>query len=408
MARIIQLGLLFAAMLFGYSAIADDEFELWKQAFRQTAEQSGIRPDILDIAFTGLQPHRKVLRLDAHQPEFTRPIWEYLENAASPERLDLGQLRLQEHGPLLERIAAHYGVDAHYLVAIWGMESSYGRDTGNYSVIRSLATLAYAGREERRAFWREQLLAALRILQRGDMSMVELRGSWAGAIGHTQFIPTTFEAYAVDFDGDGHRNLKDSMADALASTANYLAKSGWQSGLKWGEEVRLPDDFDWNLADPAIWKAAERWTLENRILQYDGDLLSGGAAEGFVLLPAGYRGPAFMAYQNYTVILKYNNAVSYAMAVGYLAERLRGGPAIAAAWPREDMRLSHEQKSELQELLSAVGYSTEGIDGKIGPNTRSALRSWQADVGFPPDGYVTLEHLQRLRKQSAVRRGSLQ
>ncbi len=404
MARIIQLAALFFVTLFGYSLVVDDDFEVWKADFRQTARSAGITPVTLDMAFTGLLPDHKVLLLDAHQPEFTRQIWEYLADTTSVERVQLGQQRLAEYGDLLARISAEYGVDPAYLLAIWGMESSFGRQTGDYSVIRSLATLAYAGREMRRKFWREQLLAALRMIQRGDVTLAGLRGSWAGAIGHTQFIPTTFEAYAVDFDGDGRRDLRKSIADALASTANYLAKSGWQTGEAWGEEIRLPEDFDWRLADPTVQKTARNWTVENRVLAMQGDLLAGrGNRVGYVYLPAGYRGPAFMLYHNFSVLLKYNKSDSYVLAVGLLADLLQGKPAISARWPVADVALSHAEKSELQWLLSAIGYSTAGVDGKIGPDTRSALRGWQAAVGFPPDGYATVEHLWLLRQQAAVK-----
>ncbi|MGB1255856.1 MAG: lytic murein transglycosylase [Thiolinea sp.] len=403
MARFIPIAMLFTALLFGYSAVADNDFARWKVEFRQVASQQGIRKDILDTAFIGLLPNRKVLRLDAHQPEFTRTIWDYLNNAVSEERIATGLQRLASYKDVLDVIVSQYGVRREYLLAIWGMESNFGQHTGNYAVIRSLATLAYAGREVRREFWAKQLIAALRILQQGDMAMIDLRGSWAGAIGHTQFIPTTFADYAVDFDGDGKRDLKNSIPDALASTANYLVKSGWQPGQSWGEEISLPDDFDWNLADPGVLKPAGQWTAQHQVLQKNGDLLSGDRrTKAYILLPAGFRGPAFMVYPNFKVIRKYNNAVSYALAVGQLADRLQGKPAMVTSWPVSDAALSHAEKSELQELLSAVGYSTEGVDGKIGPNTQSALRQWQSAVGFPPDGYATAEHLELLRGQSEL------
>lgn len=408
MARIIQLTALFVATLFGYSMVADSGFESWKTEFRQSALNTGIHSTTLDMAFNGLLPDRKVLKLDAHQPEFTRPVWEYLENTTSGERVQVGQQRLAEYDGLLTRISTRYGVDKAYLLSVWGMESSFGKQTGNYSVIRSLATLAYAGNESRRAFWGEQLLAALRIVQRGDMTVRDLRGSWAGAIGHTQFIPTTLETYAVDFDGDGRRDLRHSVADALASTANYLAESGWQEGQEWGEEVKLPEHFDWNLADPKVRKAAQLWTADNQVLPVSGGLLADGAMyPAFVFLPAGYHGPAFMMYPNFDVILKYNKSNSYALAVGLLADGLRNKQPVIASWPYNDIALSHEEKAELQLLLSAAGYNTEGVDGKIGPNTQSALRRWQSDVGFAPDGYATAEHLGVLRRQVDMKSGTI-
>lgn len=397
--RFIPITLLLTAILFGYSVVTDDNFTRWKADFRQTALEQGVRPEVLDTAFTGLLPNRKVLRLDAHQPEFTRAIWDYLDHTVSAERIAAGKQRLVEYADLLDEIVAEYGVAREYLVAIWGMESSFGEHTGNYEMVRSLATLAYNGREKRREFWGKQLVAGLHILQQGDISMIDLRGSWAGALGHTQFIPTTFMDYAVDFDGDGRRDLKNSIPDALASTANYLVESGWRSQQRWGEEITLPADFDWHLADPRIRKSAVQWAARYKITRKNGEPLSGGIDPAYILLPAGHHGPAFMIYPNFKAIRRYNNAVSYALAVGHLADRLRGGQAIMAQWPKQEQALSHAERSELQELLSAVGYSTEGVDGKIGPNTQSALRRWQSAVGRPPDGYATVEHLELLRGQ---------
>lgn len=398
LAHLLPSGLIMAVVLFGYTAVADSEFEDWKTRFRQTALDQGIHHETMDAAMRGLLPDEKVLRLEARQPEFTRTVWEYLDSAVSEERIATGQERLRQHASLLNTLYEQYGVQPHYLLAIWGLESNYGGHKGNYSTVRSLATLAYGGNEERRGFWEEQLLAALRILQRGDIAPVAMRGSWAGAIGHTQFIPTTFEEFAVDFDGDGKRDLVNSIPDALASTANYLARSGWLAGEPWGQEIRLPRSFDWSRADPTIWQAADQWTLQHCLLDTDGGMLELTDAPAFVLLPAGYRGPAFLAYRNFRVILKYNNAQSYGLAVGRLGDRINGAPPLAAAWPRNETPLSFDQKAELQQLLTTVGYNTDGVDGKIGPNTRSALRRWQTDAGFPADGYATLEHLEYLRK----------
>ncbi|MBU0654836.1 MAG: lytic murein transglycosylase [Gammaproteobacteria bacterium] len=399
--RFIQTTLVLAAVLFGYSVVTDSAFDRWKSQFRDIAVAQGVRAKTVDIALRGLLPDNKVLELDARQPEFTKTVWEYLETAASEERVATGRARLRVYAPLLERLHQQYGVQPEYLLAIWGMESDFGRNTGGRSIVRSLATLAYAGMEDRRDFWRQQLLAALRILDKGDISMVYLRGSWAGAIGHTQFIPTTFEQFAVDYDGDGKRDLVNSVPDALASTANYLAQSGWESGKPWGEEVRLPSHFDWGKADPDFWLPADVWALENCMMRADGQMLESNDA-GFVFLPAGYRGPAFLAYRNFKVILKYNNAQSYALAIGHLGDRIRGEATLVATWPHDEKPLSNAQKAELQQLLTSAGYSTDGVDGKLGPNSRAALRRWQMDSGFPADGYATLEHLEFLRREVKV------
>ncbi len=394
-----RTALVLIAVLFGYTIVFDSAFELWQSQFRQFAIAQGIQPATVDMAMRGLLPDDKVLRLDALQPEFSKNVWEYVEGAASTNRIIVGQRRMQEYQPLLNAIYAKYGVQPEYLVAIWGLESDFGRFTGRYNIIRSLATLAYGGDENRRDFWRDQLLAALRIIEKGDMSLVSMRGSWAGALGHTQFIPTTFEEYAVDFDGDGKRDLVNSIPDALASTANYLSRSGWERDKAWGEEVRLPANFDWSKADSTFWLPTDVWMQENGVKRIDGSMLT-DVDTAFVFLPAGYRGPAFLAYHNFNVILKYNNSQAYALAVGYLGDRIRGAGPIVAAWPQDEIPLSRSDKVELQELLSAAGYSTDGIDGKLGPNTRAALRRWQLDTGFPADGYATLNQLDFIRREA--------
>lgn len=389
-----------AVLLFGYSVVPDRDFDAWQVRFRQLALSQGIEAATLDNALFGLLPDRKVLRLSRSQPEFQKTVSQYLQSAVSEQRIAAGQQRWYAYRDLLTVLYEIYGVQPEYLLAIWGLESDFGQFTGRYSIIRSLATLAYAGSPERRDFWQEQLLAALRIVQRGDLPLVALRGSWAGAVGHTQFIPTTFEAYAVDFDGDGKRDPVNSVADALASAANYLSRSGWERGKPWGMEVRLPPGFDWSRADPSFWLPADVWATESCLVQADGRWLA-GTESAFLLLPAGYRGPAFLAFRNFNVILRYNNAQSYALAVGYLGDRIRGGAPLVTAWPQDEQPLNQTQKAQLQELLTAAGYSTDGVDGRIGPNTRAALRRWQMDVGFPADGYATLQHLEFLQREVA-------
>ncbi|OQX14894.1 MAG: murein transglycosylase [Thiothrix lacustris] len=394
--------LLLVVVLFGYSTTVDSAFDAWKQQFRQVAIAEGIHAETVDRALRSLLPDRKVLRLEGHQPEFTKTVWEYLETAASPERVANGQKLLRDYTPLLQRIHTQYGVQPEYLLAIWGLESNFGNHTGRYNIVRSLATLAYAGELERREFWQKQLIAALRILQNGDIPPISMQGSWAGAIGHTQFIPTTFESYAVDFDGDGHRDLVNSIPDALASTANYLASSGWERDQPWGMEVRLPANFDWSQADADFWLPLNIWGTLAGVTAANGQALNSSTSNAFVLLPAGYRGPAFLALRNFDAILKYNNAQNYALAVGYLGDRIQGKPPLLATWPTEELPLSHAQKSELQSLLTVAGYNTDGVDGKLGPNTRSALRRWQQEAGFPADGYATLQQLDVLRQRVAA------
>jgi membrane-bound lytic murein transglycosylase B len=398
--RFIRIVVMLGLVLFSYTFYSDPAFDAWEEAFKRDAINSGIQSATLDHAFYNLLPDSSVLKLDSAQPEFSKTIWEYLQSAASRQRISKGQVLLREYAPLLDQLYARYGVQPEYLLAIWGIESDFGQFTGRHGTIRSLATLAYAGKPERRNFWRAQLLAALRIIEKGDIPLISLRGSWAGAIGHTQFIPTTFEEFAVDFDGDGKRDLVNSIPDALASTANYLAQSGWERGKPWGEEVILPLGFDWSRADPNFWLPLDAWDFESGITDIQGKPLA-GTDSAFVLLPAGYRGPAFLAFSNFRVILRYNNAQNYALAVGYLGDRIQGKPALATPWPEDEKPLNYADRVELQELLTANGYSTDGIDGRIGPNTRAALRRWQMDAGFPADSYPTQEHLSFLRKETA-------
>jgi membrane-bound lytic murein transglycosylase B len=397
-ARTVTLLLL---LMFSYSVMVDSDFEAWKLQFRQVAIAQGIQPAVVDLALRGLLPDQKVLEMNQHQPEFSKPVWDYLGTAVSDKRVAIGQQRWRENANLLQKIYLRYGVQPQYVLAIWGVESDFGNYMGRHNVIRSLATLTYKGNVERRPFWEKQLIAALRIVQNRDIPLVQMRGSWAGALGHTQFIPTTFEEYAVDFDGDGKRNLVSSIPDALASTANYLAQAGWKKGQSWGEPVQLPTQFDWSKSDPNYWLTNAEWLQDEAVKPTQTDPLAPDAIS-FVLLPAGYRGPAFLVFQNFQVILKYNNAQTYALAVGYLGDRLAGAPAWQATWPTQDKLLSTTNKAELQELLTAAGYSTDGIDGRLGPNTRAALRRWQMDNGLPADGYATYEQLETLRQTAPI------
>jgi membrane-bound lytic murein transglycosylase B len=372
------------------TVVPAQSFAQWLAKFRQQALDAGIQPAVFDQAFAGVSPDEAVVKADNSQPEFTRPVWEYLDGAISAARVRRGQAMLNEHATTLAAIEQAYGVDRQALVAIWGMESSFGQFTGDKSVIRSLASLAYEGR--RPAFAQTQLLAALQILQHGDVPSSQLLGSWAGAMGQTQFIPSTYNHYAVDFDGDGRRNIWTSPADALASAANYLRSSGWQQGQPWGVEVTLPEGFDYALADADIRKPLSEW----RTLGVKNLPLNFAQARASLLLPAGYRGPAFLVLDNFRAILKYNNSTSYALAVGLLSERLLGGGQVLAKWPRDDLPLSRAQRIVLQEQLSSKGFNPGGVDGIIGANSRKAIRSYQQSLGWPADGYPNQALLQKL------------
>ncbi len=371
----------------------DTSFAGWLASFRQQALRAGISATTFDQAFAGITPDPSIIKADQGQPEFTRPVWEYLDNALAAQRVVRGRTLLRRNLGTLSRIEQRYGVAPEVLVAIWGLESNFGQTQGNKSVIRSLATLAHQGR--RPGFAHEQLLAALRILQQGDVLPERMIGSWAGAMGQTQFIPTTYQVHAVDFDGDGRRDIWDSAADALASSAHYLSRSGWRAGVPWGFEVELPEQFDYAQADLQVQKPLSEWRrlgVRTKVTSLSGD------EPASLLLPAGYRGPAFMVFTNFRAILKYNNSTSYGLAIGLLSERLQGGGLIAADWPHNDPPLSRSERIALQERLATQGFDPGSADGIIGANTRKAVRAFQQSRGLPADGYASQKLLQHLFK----------
>ncbi len=376
-------------------ATAPLSFEAWRAAFRARALAAGIPAGVFDRAFSGVRPNPTVIERDRFQPEFVRPIWEYLDSAVSAARIADGRRALAARGPLLARIEERFAVDRAVVVAIWGLESAYGAVRGDIPVVEALATLAHDGR--RQSFGEEQLIAALRILAAGDVAPGEMRGSWAGAMGHTQFIPTSYLSYAVDVTGDGRRDIwGEDPSDALASAANYLARFGWQPGAPAVRRVTLPAGFDYALADGASRRPVAAWRAAGIAPAAGGPLPEGEAA---LLLPAGAAGPAWLAYPNFFVIKRYNNATSYALAVALLAGEIDGRPGVSQGlgWPRGDRPLSRDEQIELQERLTAAGYDTGGIDGILGPNTRAAVRAYQAAEGLSPDGYVNAALLERLR-----------
>ena len=287
------------------------------------------------------------------------------------------------------------GVDRHVIIAIWGMETSYGTFLGDMNVIRSLATLAYRG--SRKDFGRTQLLAALKILQQGDITAAKMTGSWAGAMGHTQFIPTTYRAHAVDFDGDGKRDIWNNIPDALASAANYLRVSKWRTGETWGYEVAVPRGFNYALSGTKTVKTLRQWQRLG-LKRIRGQRFPRPGDRASLIVPAGARGPAFLVLNNFRSILRYNNATAYALAVGHLSDRIRGFPAFVRPWPSDDRPLARDQREELQRRLSAKGYATGGVDGVLGRQTRAAVRAYQRAVGLPVDGYPSLKLLERLRR----------
>ncbi len=369
-------------------------FAAWIRDFRPRALRQGISPATFDRAFAGVRFDPDVVRRDSSQAEFVKPIWDYLDSAASDARVRNGREALQRHADLMNRIEARYGVEKEVVAAVWGLETAYGTFRGSEPVIGSMASLAYEGR--RRAFFEEQLVAALKILEQGHTTPANLKGSWAGAMGHTQFMPTSFHALAVDFTGDGRRDIwSDNPADALASTAHYLAEHGWKKGQPWGVEVQLPRGFDYSMARRDVHRMPSQWARMG-VRDMNGNPVR-DYGQASVLLPAGARGAAFLIFDNFDAIERYNPADAYVIGVGHLSDRLRGGGPIRADWPRGDRSLKRSEREELQKRLTAAGYDTKGIDGRIGPLTITALRRWQAANGLTPDGYPSVSVLSRMR-----------
>ena len=368
-------------------------FTRWVADFRSSARAAGIGEPTLQAAFGNVQYLPRVVELDRSQPEFTRTVWDYLDNTVTSQRVALGKDKLMQVRAEADAATARYGVPSAVVVAIWGMESNFGGNYGSTPTVDALATLGFEGRREDWA--RRELLAALKILERGDIDRDHMIGSWAGAMGQTQFLPSNFLAYAVDADGDGRRDIWGSMADVTASTANFLARSGWQAGQPWGVEVQLPAGFDFGRADSSVRQSSAQWAAEG-LRSMDGRPLP-AFADAMVLLPAGARGPAFLVGPNFRAILRYNNSTSYALAVGLLSQRLADGPGVQAPWPRDLAALSRSQLLELQTALNQRGFASGTPDGMMGPATREGIRQYQRSVGQPADGYPSAALLERLR-----------
>jgi len=362
---------------------------------RPQAVARGIPGEAFDRYMAGIAPDRSVLALLDAQPEFTTPIWDYLAGLVDDERVADGRARLDTHRELLARVSAQYGVDPETIVAVWGVESDYGRVSGKRPLLQSLSMLSCFGR--RQEFFRGEFLAVLDLLHRGDLRDPGITGSWAGAFGHTQFMPTTYARIAVDGDGDGRRDLVGSIPDALASTANYLKRSGWQPGRPWGHEVKLPTGFDASLAGRTNRRPLSDWVARG-VTRVDGSAIAPSDARSAIVLPAGRNGPAFLVFRNYDAIYSYNAAESYALAIALLSDRLRGGQGLTTAWPTDDPGLSRAQRRELQTLLLARGHAIGEVDGMIGTNTRRAIQAEQRRLGLSPaDGRAGTRILEALR-----------
>jgi len=369
-------------------------FDQWLADLRREALSAGVRPQTFDRAFANVKLSERVVELDRSQPEFARQVWQYLDGAVSDQRVAEGRAKINANAAILSKVSKRSGVPAEILVAFWGIETDYGRDPGNFSVVNALTSLAYEGR--RAKYFRDELLAALRILDSGDIAFERMRGSWAGAMGQTQFMPTIFLKYAVDEDNDGRRDIWDSAPDVFASTALFVLGNGWRAGESWGTEVTLPADFPYDQAELTVTKPVSEWArLGVRAL--DGQAPVGSDAASILTL-AGRSGPAFLARENFRAIMRYNPSTSYALAVAVLSDRLAGRPGIRGSWPRSERALSGDERRELQQLLTDRGHNPGAIDGIIGAATRDATRRFQKEIGEVPDGFVTVALLERLRR----------
>jgi len=362
---------------------------MWPDAARRNISRENF-----DRFTTGLTPDLRIMDLMDAQPEFTKSIWDYLDILVNDNRLAKGKETLAKYKAQFDAMEKAYGVDRNIVAAIWGIESNYSTQIGDRSVLNSTATLACIGR--RQAYFKDEFLSALEILHQGDLKPEQLHGSWAGAFGATQFMPTAFKRYAVDADGDGRRDVVDDPADLIASTANNLKKDGWQTGQSWGYEVSVPKGFNYMLADRAKTMTMAQWEHLG-VLRANNQPYPHPNDKAYLLAPAGAAGPGFLMMQNFRVIMKYNPAEAYALAIGHFADRLRGGQPFVQPWPREERELSKAERLELQQLLAQRGFYKGTPDGQFGGETRQALRNFQASVGAPADGFATAGMLEQLR-----------
>jgi lytic murein transglycosylase len=362
-------------------AAAQSDFRSCLGGLRAQAAAKGVSGETFDAGTGNLQPDMKVLELMDSQPEFKTPIWDYLAMLVDDERVADGRAAMQRWSSALATAEARYGVDRHIIAGVWGVESNFGKDLGGRPLVQSLSTLScYATR--RRDYFKSELFATLKIVENGDIDASRLTGSWAGAFGQTQFMPSTYQRLAVDLDGDGRRDIVDSAPDALGSTANFLAKAGWEKGLPWGYEVRVPAGF--SSAGRKAKRPVSAWASAG-VRRLDGQPLSGSYAAA-IITPAGANGPAFLVTKNFDAIFSYNGAESYALAIATLGDRLRGGPGIRTPWPTDDPGLTRAQRRELQRLLARRGYDVGEPDGKIGQKTRDAIKEIEGGLGMPQTG----------------------
>ncbi len=379
-------------------AAGAEAFPACLAGLRRDAVSSGISKKVVDEATAGLAYNGRVIELDRAQPEFFQTFWRYFETRITEQRVQKGRDLMAQNRNLLSRVEEQYGVPARYLVSFWALESNFGQFTGGFKIVESLATLACDPR--RSDFFKSELFNAFRILAEGAVPPQKLQGSWAGAMGQTQFMPSTFMRYALDYDGDGRRDLWSSLPDVFGSSARYLSSIGWKRDQDWGREIRLPAWFAWEQADLEIKKSAAEWRSAG-VTEADGSPLRDDGLTGSIILPGGWRGPAFIVFDNFRTILNWNRSLSYAVAVGHLADRFTGKPALVATKPADDEPMSRDAVMELQRRLTALNYDIGNADGVVGAKTRVAAKAFQKRAGLPADGYPTLDLLQHLRQYAA-------
>lgn len=360
------------------------------------AKRKGVSRATFEKMTAPLTPDLRIMDFLDSQPEFTKAVWDYLDVLVNDDRVAAGRALLEKHRSTFDAAEKAYGVDRYFIAAIWGVETNYGEIGGDRSVLRSTATLACVGRRQR--YFRDEFIAALDILNRGDVKQDRLVGSWAGAFGPTQFMPTAFKRYAIDFDRDGRRDVVDSIADLIGSTANNLKKNGWQTGETWGYEVVIPANFNFTLADRHRVMTVHDWQRHG-IVRPDGKPFPRPDDQAFLLVPAGVQGPSFLMLPNFKAIMRYNPAEAYALAIGHLADRLRGGGSFVQNWPRYERVLTRDERLELQQLLERHGFDVGEPDGRLGAKTRAALRDFQVKIGRVPDGFASAGVLDRLRRR---------
>ncbi|OTL19256.1 lytic transglycosylase [Acinetobacter pittii] len=380
----------------------NNNFQSCLANLRSQAIVAGVSGTTYDRYTQNLTPDYSVIDKLNYQPEFSTPIWDYLSGLVDEERVELGKQKLAQHRDVLNRASQTYGVPPETIVAVWGVESNFGDISGKYPLLQALGTLSCEGR--RQSYFRTEFFATMRILQRGDLTEDQLKGSWAGAFGHTQFMPSTYERLAVDFDGDGRRDLVSSTADALASTANFLNKAGWQTGMPWGFEVKVPQGMSIDGEGRRSKKALSSWSARG-VTRIDGSPLVQGALSGStsagLMAPAGVNGPVFLVFKNFDAIYSYNAAESYGLAIAHLSDRLKGAGPFVASWPTDDPGTSRAERREIQQFLINRGYDIGAVDGLIGDKTRVAIRQEQTRLGLNPTGRAGQQILRAFRQEQA-------